>query len=260
MRTIRGGKGLGDALYVQAVARHIVAGGERIAVATAWPDVYAPLGDRVECVPFRKSDIQILAHYALRKHQRTDQFTDVCLQAGLPGAVDLRLDWTIRDAVLVESLRREAAGRQICLVQLPRVPMDRKDGFGAELLPDGRALQRAVDTLRGRVLLVQVGAGRALYKLSGLDVDLAGQTTVAQLLDVATAADGALGYVSYILPLCESLGKPSMLIWSRRGLKSPVGFVRQITPAKTIHRTDLARWVRDGEADDVEGTANAFLR
>lgn len=260
MRTIRGGKGLGDALYVQAVARHIVAGGERLRVATAWPDVYAPLGDRVECVEFRKTDIQILAHYALRKGFRTDQFTDVCLQSGLPGAVELRLDWAIRDAALVHALRREAAGRPICLVQLPRVPMDRKDGFGAELLPDGRALQRAVDVLRGRALLVQVGAGRALYRLSGLDVDLAGQTSVTQLLDVAAACDGALGYVSFMLPLCESLGKAIMLVWSRRGLKSPVGFVRQITPDKTIHRKNLARVVLDGERDDVEGAASAFLR
>lgn len=258
MKTIRGGMGLGDALYVQAVARHLVAGGARYRVATAWPDVFRPLGDRVECVPFRKNDIDVLAHYARRKNYPTDQFVDVCLQAGIREPAALRLDWSIGDRDLVEQL--QAHGRPIVLVQMPRAPMGRTDGFGHELLPDCRAIQRAIDRLRGRVLLVQVGSGRPLFKFRGIDVDLADQTTVPQLLDVAAACDGVLGYVSFVLPLAESLGKPALLVWSRRGLKSSTGYIRQITPAKVIHRKDLVSVVLDGLDDDVEGAANAFLR
>lgn len=260
MRTIRGGKGIGDALYVQAVARHLVAR-ERLRVATSWPEIFRPLGDRVECVPFTRVGIQILAHYSLRKARvTTDQFTDCCLQAGLKGPVELRLDWQIENTTLTDAMRRQAAGRPICLVQLPRAPMGRTDGFGMELLPDCSAIQRAIDRLRGRVLLVQVGAGRPLHRFEGLDVDLAGQTTLPQLLDVAAEADGALGYCSFMLPLCESLGKRALLVWSRRGLKSRTGYIRQITPEKVVHRKDLVLSVNDGADDGIESAADAFLR
>ncbi len=138
--------------------------------------------------------------------------------------------------------------------------MGRTDGFGMELLPDCRAIQRAINRLRDRALLVQVGAGKPLYRFDGIEVDLADETTVSQLFDVATEADGALGYVSFMLPLCESLGKKTLLVWSHRGLKSRVGYIQQITPAKVVHRTDLVRSVCDGQADDIEGAADAFLR
>ena len=81
MRSIRGGMGLGDALYVQAVARHITATGERLLVCTAWPDVFKPLGDKVEFAPFRRQRIDVLAHYSTRKALPTKQFDDVCAAA-----------------------------------------------------------------------------------------------------------------------------------------------------------------------------------
>lgn len=257
MKTIRGGMGLGDAVYVHAVARHLAARGERITVATAWPDVFRCLP--VDCVMFRKDRIDILAHYARRKHTRRTQFEDVCDEAGVSG-VELRLDWQCTDPTVVEWLKRQAGDRPIVLVQLPRAPMGRKDGFGAELLPDCKRIQAAIDALQGRVLLVQVGSGEPLFRFRRIDVDLANQTSVCQLLDVAQACDGVLGYVSFILPIAEAFGKRGLMVWSRRGLKAPQAYVRQITPQKVIHRKDLVTWVRDGQTDPVEEAADDFLR
>jgi hypothetical protein len=258
VRTIRGGKGIGDALYVQAVARHLVQK-ERLRVATCWPDVFLPLGDRVECVPFTKAGIDILAHYSRRKNRPgTDQFVDVCLEAGIKEAIPLVLDWQINDRDLTAGLL--AHRKPIVLVQLPRAPMGRTDGFGMELLPDCRAIQRAIDRLHGKALLVQVGAGTPLHRFRGIDIDLAGKTSVRQLIDVAAVSNGMLGYVSFLLPLAESLGKRALLVWSRRGLKAGHVYLRQITPTKVIHRKDLVRAVLDGPGDDVEGAADAFLR
>ena len=42
MKTIRGGRGLGDALYVQGVVRHLVGLGQRLAVRSDWPEVFRP--------------------------------------------------------------------------------------------------------------------------------------------------------------------------------------------------------------------------
>lgn len=256
MKTIRGGRGLGDALYVQAIARHLVRQGEPVRAATAYPDVFLPLG--IECIPFTRDGISILAHYSRRKGQATDQFTDCCIEARLTGRVELRLDWVVQDRALADGLL--ARRKPIVLVQLPRAPMGRTDGFGQELLPDCRQIQRAIDRLRGRALLVQIGAGTPMFNFRGIDVDLANKTTVSQLLDVAAVASGAVGYVSFLLPLCESLGKPLLLVWSRAGLKSRTGYIRQITPAKVVHRNDLVVSVKDGIDDNIEGAADAVLR
>lgn len=254
MKTIRGGMGLGDALYVQAVARHLVAKGQRLQVATAWPDVFRFID--VQTVPFRRSDIDILAHYSRRKNHRTGQFEDVCIQAGIDGPVELRVDWQTADSDLVRRLR--ADGRPIVCVQLPRSPMGRSDGFGSELLPDCKVIQRAIDFLGGRALVVQIGAGQALFRFKGIDVDLSNETTVSELLDVASIADGFLGYVSFLVPLAESFSKPALLVWSKRGLKSPTGYIRQITPQKVLHRSTSMHVVDDWRPDDVRAVEERF--
>jgi hypothetical protein len=256
VKTIRGGKGLGDALYVQAVARHLVRQRVQLRAATAYPDVFRPLG--IPCIEFTRQGIDVLAHYSMRKGQATGQFEDCCIQAGIKGPVELKLDWNVEDNALAQRLLEY--GKPIVLVQLPRNPMARLDGFGAELLPDCRQIQRAIDAVQGRALLVQVGAGAPLFKFSGIDVNLANETTVAQLIDVASVSYGAIGYVSFMLPLCESLEKRALLVWSRRGLKSRTGYIRQITPAKVVHRKDLVASVNDDPSEDIEGAADAFLR
>src|SRR5687767_6227046 len=124
MRTIRGGSGLGDAIYVASVVRHLNHKGERLRVATSWPDVFRYLD--AECIPFTRTGIDILAHYSARKPQPTKQWQDCCLAAGITETVDLRLEW--------RGKRRLDTG-PVVLVQLPRSPMGRTDGFGASLLP-----------------------------------------------------------------------------------------------------------------------------
>lgn len=261
MRTIRGGKGLGDALYVQAVARYFVGRGEQVRVATTWPDVFRPLNGAVQCIPFTRAGIDTLAHYSRRKAvAETNQFRDCCIEAGVNGEIDLRLDWKPQDAAIIRRVHETAAGRPVVLVGLPRAPMGRSDGFGQELLPNCHHIQRAIDCLRGRVCLVQIGAGAPQFKFRGLDLDLANATTVEQMIDLASAAAGFLGYVSFILPLAESLGKPALMVWSTRGLKSKTTYIRQITPAKVIHRSDLVRVVLDSHIDGIDEVAHGFLR
>jgi hypothetical protein len=258
VRTIRGGKGIGDALYVQSVARYFVARGERLTVCTSWPDVFRPLGTAVAFEPFRRDRIDILAHYSLRKGQPTRQWQDVCIQAGVREPVELRLDWR-PSSDLGDRVRRMAMGRPIVAVQLPRVPMARRDAFGAELLPDCRTLQRLIDALKGRALIVQIGAGRPLFTFRGIEVDLANLTTVCELFDVAREVDAFLGYVSFVVPLAESLDKRALLVWSRAGLKAAPLYVRQITPAKILEKP-TSRFVFDDASDrQLSDAANELL-
>lgn len=258
MKSIRCGRGLGDSIYLQSIVRHMLEkGSTRMCVRSDYPDVFKPLARRVDVTPFNRT-VDILAHYSARKGvQGTTQFQDCCRAAGIYDDVDLRLDWPVDDHALVQSLK--AHGRPIIVVQLPRSPMGRTDGFGAELLPDCRSIQLAIDHLRERALIVQVGAGDALFKFTGIDVNLANRTSISQLLDVASAADGFLGYCSFMLPMAESFSKPALMVWSSRGLRAGHPYIRQITPLKVIHRKTTTA-VMDNDKDAIRRAADEFLR
>lgn len=256
-RSIRCGSGLGDSLYLQGAVRHLVARGAALEVCTDWPDVFRPLAGQVLVSPFRR-EVDIRAHYAPRKRiPGTDQFQDVCIMAGIRGPVDFRLDWQPQNLALIERIRGD--GRwPVVLVLLPRTPMDRKDGFGDALLPARGAMQASIDALRGRARLVQVGRGDARYQLAGIDLDLANSTGVADLIDAAWSADGFLGYVSFFVPLAESLRKPALFVWSRRGLDSPTDFIAQITPRKILHRATSRHVIDDCGADEIARAVGEF--
>lgn len=240
--------GLGDALYLQGVVRYY-AQREPLEVCSKWPEVFKHYGDRVRVVPFRRDRIQILAHYSMRRGRTdTNQWQDCCIQAGIREPWDLRLDWKPESGL--------AEGRPYICVALPRAPMDRRDGIGLSLLPEPQAIQRYIDVLREKYRIVQIGAGKPLYQFRGIDIDLANQTTVTELLDIASQARGFLGYCSFLVPLAESFDKPALFVWSRKGLKDRTGFVRQITPKKILSKPS-SKWVMD----DQEGldAASALL-
>lgn len=258
-RVIRSGMGLGDSLYLQSVARYFVGKGENVDVCSAWPDVFRPLAGKVTVHPFRRERINTLAHYTARKGTPgTSQFEDVCMCAGIREPVDLRIDWKPEHTEYPARLR--ARGRPVVCVQLPRTPMDRKDSFGDELLPDCERIQTIISILRDRATFVQVGKGAPLYQFTGLHCDLSNRTNVGELIDIAYGADAFLGYVSFIIPLAESLGKPGLFVWSRRGLKSRNAFINTVKPTKIIHRRDLCRYVIDDcSPADLEHAAYALL-
>lgn len=235
MISLRGGSGLGDAIYVQSVVRHLVEGGQHVEVCTSWPDVFRPLKGAITPVPFRKKDVTCLAHYANRRGvPGTTQFQDCCINAGVSKLIDLRLDWTPLNRSLIEGVKGQ--GRPVIVVQMPRAPFGRTDGFGAEFLPNCKRIQQAIDGIGSRALLVLVGAGEPLFKFKGIDLDLTNQTSVCDLLDIGQAADGFIGQCSFIIPLAESFSKPVMLVWSRKGLRSKHEIIRQMTPQKILHR------------------------
>jgi thiol-disulfide isomerase/thioredoxin len=245
VKSIRCGRGLGDSIYLHAVVRHMLKrGGLKMRVKSDYPDVFLPLGDRVEVVPFDRR-VDIVAHYSVRKGiEGTTQFQDCCLAAGIHEPVEFRVDWTVTNQSLVDSMR--SSGRPVLVVQLPRTPMGRTDGFGASLLPDCRAIQRLINEAKETHTVVQIGAGVPLYRFSGIDVDLANKTTVAELFDVVSAADRCLGYVSFLVPMAEVLDKPATFVWSARGLKDGQLFVRRITPKKILHKP-TSKYVIDAQ-------------
>lgn len=258
MLAIRSGKGLGDSLYLQSVARHLLASGKAVEVCTNWPDVFRPIADRILLSPFRRERIHINAHYVTRKGiAGTDQFTDCCISAGIRPPYELKLDWSGSHPEVAKRIRR--SGKPAVIVQLPRLPMDRFDGYGRELLPDCRVIQRAIDRLHEHAIIVQIGRGAPLFGFTGIDLDLANRTTVGEAIDAVNTCSGVLGYCSFIAPLAESLQKPLLLVWSRQGLHSRNPFIRQIVPEKIFHHPQSSKAVVDDcSEDDLAGAVDAL--
>lgn len=252
--TMRGGSGLGDALYVRGVAEIMLRQGEQITVCSDYPDVFYGLDISVE--PFRRTGINRLAHYALRKSiKETSQWADVCIQAGVT-VEPMAINWTAKNPFLTHDIRHRAGSRPLVLVHGGVVPMGRKDGFGAEVLP----LKRGFDVvLRGFAdcYTVRVGRGKPAYDFH-VDADLTDVTSVTDLIDLAQECDGIVGQCSYAVPLAEAFAKPAMFVWSQAGLDSKSQYVRQITPAKVLSR-DSSMFVLDTWSDEqIRDEVNAF--
>lgn len=259
MKAIRGGRGIGDSLYVQAISRHLIKrDGNPLKVCSDWPDIFRPLGKMAKVIPFTRQNINVLAHYSLRKkHTDTTQFQDCCIQAGVKETVDLKIDWVPRNLELIASIPHD---KPIILVQMPRNPMGRTDGFGKELMPDCCVIQKIINYVKPHATIVQIGAGTPIFKFEGIDIDLANKTSVSDLLDVASVADGFIGYVSFIVPLAESFDKKGLFVWSRKGLNVNQPYIKAITPKKILEKKTSKFLIDDCSDDDIRQAAEVFLR
>lgn len=253
MREIRSGSGLGDSIYLQSIVRHMRMRGRDVIPRSNFPDVFIPLSVPVR--PQSKEGSPIVAHYVSGiGRPGTSQFRDMCIMAGIKEPVEMRLDWTPSSLNLLNGL-----DRPLIAVMLPRLPMDRTDGFGAELMPRWTTMQRLIDMAEGSV--VQIGKGEQVYRFRGIDLDLSNKTSVRELLDVASMVDGFLGICSFMIPLAESLQKPFFALWSSSGLSSKIAHIRSIRPEKIIHRKDLGHYAIDSQPQDtIEAAFKLFLR
>jgi len=255
--SIRGGSGLGDAIYVQSVARYLVEQGRRLEVCTSWPDAFRPIKDHVTFAPFRRQNITHLAHYADRRGAvGTTQFEDCCIRAGVPKDIDLRLDWRPLNGGLVQQLL--GIRRPIVVVQMPRAPFGRSDGQYTEFAPRWGRVQQAIDLIGRRAFKIMVGSGAPDVKYFGIDLDLSNQTTVSDLIDVGFMARGFIGQCSFIIPLGESFRKPVQLIWSRAGLRSRHEVIRQMTPVKILHRSSSHAVIDDCSDSELRQAVDVF--
>jgi hypothetical protein len=252
IRHIRAGSGLGDSIYLQSIVRHLQKQGQQVIPRSNYPDVFKPLG--VPVANFSKEGNPMVAHYVTRIAKTgTTQFQDMCLVAGIKTRVEMRLDWQAKDAGLLMGVRKP-----VIAVMLPRLPMDRKDGFGKDLMPNWQILQQLLDQVK--FSKVQIGGGDAVYKYSGIDLDLSNKTSITQLLDVASLVDGFAGMCSFMIPLAESLGKPFFCLWSAAGLASRTQYLRHLTPQKVIHNHDLGKYAIDNwKPEKIERIFSEFL-
>ena len=256
MIRIRSGRGVGDALYLSAIARYLVSTGKRVTVLTDHPDVF--LGSGVEVQPFTREGNPRVAHYTSTMSDASiTQFQAMLRLAGMPPDVPLRIAWQQRNPSLVQRIRAQAAGRPLILVHGGRHPMNRTDNYSIDLMPRHQAFECALAAL-GDCYRVRFGNPPHLYPLP-VDADLNGSTSVADLLDLASIADGIVAQCSFAVPLAEVFSRPLLAIWASAGLQSKTTYLRTITPKKVLHNA-RSRFVMDDSEDEViQEAARALL-
>jgi hypothetical protein len=255
-KTIRAGRGLGDAIYLQSVVRHFVQKEQNLTVCTDWQDVFLPLRDKVKFMPFTRQNIRIIAHYSARKSFKdTTQFKDCCVQAGINEPVELKIDWVQINKQLIESIKTD---KPLLVVALPRAPMGRNDRFAIDLLPKKDIYQLAVDILKEKYTILQIGAGKPIYNLENIEIDLTDKTSVTDLFDIASVADGFLGYCSYIIPLAESFNKKGLYIWANKGLKSAEQYINTITPKKILEHSNSKYFIDNWDEPKIRQIIDDF--
>lgn len=256
MKRVRGGNGLGDAIYVRAIVEHLLRASEEVTVCTSYPEVFYGLPVKLE--PFDRFNISVLAHYTAGKHRPgTNQWQDICLSAGVE--TQLHFAWSVKNEKLIESLRSQAVGRKLVLVSGGRVPMNRTDGFGIELLPERQAFIEALIALDD-CFYVQVGKAEQLYALP-TNLDLNGRTSVTDILDLGVSCDGLIGQCSFVIPLAEVFDKPLLIVWAALGM-SPARhrYISSITPMKVLSKPSSKFVMDDWPVEQIREEAIAFRR
>lgn len=227
---MRGGYGLGDAIYQRPIAEYLVSQGKEITVCTAYPEVFEGAG--VSTAPFSRERINVLAHYSMRRALKTTQFQDMCDSAKVP-RIELRFEWKVKNGHLLHEVIAKAQGRKVVLVHGGREPFGRKDGLGLELIPRREAFSEA---LKGFSDCFRVRIGNAAQYELDVDLDLQGKTSVSDLIDLGKVCDAVVGQVSFVAPLSEVFDKPFLAVWAEKGLRSGREVIRQITPAKILSK------------------------
>lgn len=245
-------KGLGDAIYLRAIALHLIENGLTVQVFTPWPVVFKGLP--VSTVPVdtmtHADDVRhAMACYHCRNPavMAMDQFTRLCLQAGLGRTVDLRINWTTVNHELVEQVTAAAAGKPILLYQPEKASGNPDEKL---LRPRRDAFERFIadqtDYFRVRI-------GHPRYTLDQdlpREIDLYGKTSIRDVFDLAAHCDRIFGEAACYLPiLAQALDKPFTAMFSRRGMDAQHRKrVWAIRPGLVFHKTNLATAVFDDDA------------
>lgn len=244
MLRLRAGSGLGDSIYLRPIADYFISHGDAVTVMSNHPDVFIGSGAKVE--PFSRNNIDKLAHYAAaRFNTKTTQFQDMCERVGVK--VALNFDWKIRNAELVECIKKNANGRKIIMVHGGREPFGRSDGYGMEILPERSVFKIALNALND-CYRVGVGKGKVIYSLPA-DLDLHDKTSVSDLLDIGMISDGVISQCAFPIPIAESFDKPLMVVWSNKGLRSEDKVIASVAPQKILSKQSskfiVDNWARD---------------
>jgi hypothetical protein len=248
MPSYRGAGGLGDAVYLYPVLKHVLTHGGAAEVLTVYADIYTPLRKLGLVISDRYAkNPDINCRYGDRYHSKTTTtYQDTLTLAGLDLSIPLELEYEREEPPRLKGVN----GRKVCLVRSPAYPMKGREDTRI-LIPDLKKTQYIIDAYRDEVFFVQVG-NRNGYEgiLQGLGQDLSGALTIRQLLTLVDMSDMVLTLPSFLLPFSEALSKKCFVLFSGMAMRTPRKFYHLITPSKIINKKNIVHHAIDTEPAD----------
>ena len=275
MKTIglKGASGLGDSIYGYPICKYYSERYDIVHYMTNYPELFKSL-DNVVCHEHKKLNYISLDHgvkqpvdirftYCGRKYTPgTDQYTDSLMSAKISDDLPLSIPWNIQNKELIKTINKKnfLSCKPICLLSAPYEPFGRDDEWGKLLRIDPNIMQSIVDKYKKDVFFIQIGNRYTLHKIDGVHMDLVNETTVSDIMDLASYADISLSQIGNALPIAEAVGKKSFTVFSDKALRCENRFISAITPEKVVHYKDRNTSVIDNNIKKaVESFGKAII-
>jgi hypothetical protein len=254
-KKIKCASGFGDSLYMYPIVKYLIESGqeESIIVMTDYADIYkcASFKDKLSFVKHSKDMAQYKISYCGNKYKLgTSQFQDVCLAAGVPTHTDFTIDWKIRNTELINNIRKLSSNKKkVCFISAPFKPFGRVDEFGKELTINYKRMDDLIARNKDDYFFIQVCKNIPEYQLNNIDLNLAGKTSISDVLDIMSISDRSMGQIGHILPLSEVFDTKCLLFFSRKGLQCENRFISSIKYEKVVHKKCIVNYCVDDYSD-----------
>lgn len=228
MMKIRGNSGLGDAVYLYSVAKHLQDNGELVEVLSNYPEIYEALGCAVQDYD-RALTVDLDCNYCHKKGRDSAQMADISEPVGID--LPIRLSRT-KPTILVPRWGN---------------PMNNKIDR-SELIPDRAPVQDFIDL--HDALYIQVGESDQAHSedWDNIDIDLTDRTSVPALMWLYSAVDGVLSTIGNPVAFAEAFDTPLFCVFAQSGFDSNNRFFSTIRPHKVITK-ETSYYAVDSDAD-----------
>jgi hypothetical protein len=239
---LAGPKGLGDTIYVRAVALHFLDRGDGVKVFTRWPDVFWDLP--VKFLPpdelNKHPNTRHVAYTHLIPHEGS-QFQARCEAAEIYEPVKLELRWRAANADLLESVRQRAGGRKIFIYQ----PLKVCKTAEMEIMRPHYGAYRQIIADHSDCYRIKIGHPPFVDDDRHLpcELDLLGKGFIRDTFDVCTMGDLFFGECCFVPVIAEALDKNFICMFSRRAASGARAWT--VTPQWQFHKKNLGTCIYD---------------
>ena len=239
--------GMGDMVYLYAIAKWMMRKGLDVAVQTHVPEMFDSLG--IDCLSF-STEVDPAKYYLIkgdyfkRKQEKdTNQFEDMLIEMGIRERVPLVLEY---DHTFVRY--KLNVSKPICIVKHPRYKIA---GGYDELASNEKYFQHVIDAYRNDFYFIQVGmAGDDIYMLKDLDLNLVGKTSIYDLMYLVDRAALVVTRTGHLLPMAEAFGTKVVCILAKKLARARNDILNTITPEK----------IKCGESSTIIWDDDNFIR
>lgn len=238
-------KGLGDALYVRAIALYLQRFAE-VRVRSLWPEVFSDMRIAVEMannrewIEGRTTEVRHVVagyHWRIRSLLAISHFSLACAVAGFEDdPIKLDLQWrSAASSDLLARIRNAAAGRPVLVYQSVKRCYDAEQ---RDLHPRREAFNRLLQHHAPTHFRVRLGHANSVDNdpEAPRELDLFGETSVREALNVVSAADLVLAASpSYMTIAAEGMNRKLIALFSARARTSRFIRAQNWTPERALH-------------------------